>query len=192
MTYRTISYDDGERYQRRRPYGSVTLHGPGGPYGISSWHAWALVDTGADYMCLPSQAAHAVGVSLTSAASGPVLTAGGVITVQHFAVDVEIQGVRTNVPVNFAVNAKPLIGRQAIFAVLPAIGFTTSEWLLEWPKPPTPPPQPDLRSTWRLPPRPTAPPPVGFHWEPNVPKHLFLREPAWVAVPDAQPSAPGE
>ena len=55
-----------------------------------------------------------------------------IITVLQEDVDVEIEGVTVNIPVNFAQNAKPLIGRQAIFKVLESTGFTTTEWLLRW------------------------------------------------------------
>jgi predicted aspartyl protease len=106
------------------------LHGPGGTHG-TTWSAVALVDTGADYMHLPKQAAHAIGVSLAGATVVKIATAGGTITMERVTVDVEIEGIRRRVPVNFAPNAMPLIGRQAMFAFLTSTGFTTTEWLLE-------------------------------------------------------------
>ena len=131
MVYQTIHFDDGRAYVGNRPVGDGHLLGPGGPHG-SRIAFVALVDTGADFMHLPTQSAAAVGVSLANARQITISTAGGIITVLQEDVDVEIEGVTVNIPVNFAHNAKPLIGRQAIFKVLESTGFTTTEWLLRW------------------------------------------------------------
>ena len=64
-----------------------------------------------------------------------VVTASGPIMMQQLKVNVDIQGANVIIPVNFSNGATPLIGRQAIFAVLQAIGFTTTEWLLQWYRP---------------------------------------------------------
>lgn len=131
MVYKTIDFDTGRAYVANRPMGDVLLLGPGGTHG-TSFPFVALVDTGADYMHLPAQSAVAVGISLANARQVSVSTAGGIVTVYQEDVDVEIEGVRVNIPVNFAPGGKPLIGRQAIFKVLESTGFTTSEWLLRW------------------------------------------------------------
>ncbi len=131
MTYSTVDFDAGEQYVLNRPKGAVVLHGPGGPHG-TQWKTLALVDTGADYLHLPEEAAQKVGIFLYQAPVFRISTAGGVIRMVRRNVDVEIQGVKVNVPVNFARGAVPLIGRQAIFRVLEAAGFTTREWLLKW------------------------------------------------------------
>lgn len=135
MTYLSINFNKGERYIGNRPFGTVILKGPGGSHG-KSLQAIALVDTGADFMHLPDEAATYVGISLANSRVFKVSTAGGIIKVRQQNVNVEIQGVSVNIPVNFSKNAKPLIGRQAIFAILDTAGFSTTEWLLDWPHPP--------------------------------------------------------
>lgn len=134
MSYITVDFDDGVPYASRRPMGTVVLNGPGGIHG-HRWQAIALVDTGADFLHLPEEAATAVGISLVNVQQVNLLTAGGKVHMKQLKVDVEIQGILVNIPVNFAKNALPLIGRQAIFAILNTTGFSTSEWLLDWHKP---------------------------------------------------------
>jgi predicted aspartyl protease len=131
VIYATVDFDDGLPYIGNRPVGDVVLHGPAGA-GRPPWSVQALVDTGADYLHLPLQALQAVGISTSGASRFRILTAGGTIVVQQTTVDVEIQGVRVNVPCNFASGMKPLIGRQAIFQVLDTAGFSATEWLLDW------------------------------------------------------------
>jgi predicted aspartyl protease len=129
MTYATVDFDDGIPYVGRRPKGSVAIHGPGGPYGTSRTFL-ALVDTGADYMHLPLEAIQGVGLARPRRRVR-MMTAGGRITMWRGEFDVDIQGVPVRVPVNVAPNARPLIGRQAIYAVLDNAGFSTTEWLLD-------------------------------------------------------------
>jgi hypothetical protein len=131
MTYLTIDFDDSEKYVGNRPKGVVILKGPGGRHG-TTWTFLALVDTGADFMHLPDKAATAVGISLANAPVVKLSTAGGIIHAKRRNVDVEIQGVLVNVPVNFHKDSMPLIGRQAIFRILDTSGFSPSEWLLDW------------------------------------------------------------
>jgi predicted aspartyl protease len=131
VAYVTVDFDDGEPYNGNRPVGKVVLHGPGGPHG-TTWTAYpVLVDTGADYMHLPDAAAAAVGLSLAGATAHNVSTAGGIVTVRRLTVQVEVHGILRKVPVNFAPNGKPLIGRQAMFAAIKSAGFSTTEWLRE-------------------------------------------------------------
>lgn len=141
MSYATVDFDAGRPYIGRRPRGDVILHGPGGSHG-TTWSVSALVDTGADFMHLPSSAAIGVGISLAGAGTIRVTTGGGVVSFQQATVDVEIEGVLVTVPVNFGPNAPALIGRQTMFAVLDKTGFTTTEWLLKWK--PVPPPSTPL------------------------------------------------
>ncbi len=128
MSYRVIDFDDYEPYYLDRPVSDVTLLGPGGPHH-QSWAVRALVDTGADYMHLPTEAAVGVGISLHDAISIELGSAGGKIEVRQKVVTVEILGVPVQIPVNFAPNAMALIGRQALFEVLQTAGFGTQEWL---------------------------------------------------------------
>src|SRR5215218_1229962 len=110
--------------------GTVVLLGPGGKHG-PSWTVKALVDTGADYLSLPEQAARAVGISLANTPQYKTLTARGPGCVRRKMVDAIIQGKKVAVPANFGRNSVPLIGRQAIFQVLRTAGFSTTEWLLD-------------------------------------------------------------
>ena len=132
IIYVSIDFDAGRPYVGNRPKGTVVLTGPGGPLG-TRWATIALVDTGADYLQLPQSAANAVGLSLAGASSVSVTGIGTLPVPMHkMTVSVEIEGYVINVPALFAPNAKPLIGRQAIFAFLNTSGFTTTEWLLDW------------------------------------------------------------
>lgn len=131
MTYATVNFDAGEVYVSNRPLGNVVLRGPGGQHG-NTIKFLALVDTGADFMHLPSSAAAGVGISLSGASKIRVCTGGGTVTFLQLTVEVEIESVTVRVPVNFGTNSPALIGRQGIFAVLDKTGFTTTEWLLKW------------------------------------------------------------
>ncbi|HEY8768182.1 MAG TPA: retropepsin-like aspartic protease [Dehalococcoidia bacterium] len=133
MAYRTLDFDDGTVYDvENRPVETVTLLGPGGYYGTKEVHLDAIVDTGADHMHLPTEAAEEVGIDLSGAVAVILDTAGGSVTMDQLEVGVDIHGRRVTVPVNFAPGAEALLGRQAIFEALGAAGFTTSEWLLQY------------------------------------------------------------
>lgn len=132
VIYATVDFDDGRAYTGNRPMGTVVLIGPGGPNG-TRWSNLALVDTGADYLMLPDSAASAVGVSLAGAQIVRITGIGtSPVSVRQLNVNVEIEGYPVSVPALFAPGAKPLIGRQALFAALTTLGFSTTEWLLEW------------------------------------------------------------
>jgi predicted aspartyl protease len=93
-----------------------------------------LVDTGADYLQLPSSAATSVGLGhlLASAVATNVKVAGGGYVIMYLAhgVNVTIEGIPVTVSVLFdSSNSGPvLLGRQALLAAVEA-GFNTTEWL---------------------------------------------------------------
>ena len=132
MTYQTIDFDDHEIYVGNRPRTAITLRGPGGWYGATWQAAAALVDTGADFMLLPEQAATGVGITPAGAQTVRVATAGGVVTVWRKLVSVTVLNITVDVPISFCANARPLLGRQAIFQLMQTAGFGTTEQLQEW------------------------------------------------------------
>jgi predicted aspartyl protease len=133
-----VAFDDSEPYVGNRPYTTVLLRGPGGTTAAGGRYGTAvkfvaLVDTGADYMQLPTEAAINVGLgpALATATRSTINTAGGVVTRQRLLVDLEVRGIRVNVPTDFGPGAYPLLGRQALFAAIGKAGFTTSDWLIK-------------------------------------------------------------
>ncbi|GEM_PF-4982653 len=142
MASRQVSYDDDQAYILNRPIlDQLTLHGPGGPRGTTTFTVLnsVLVDTGADYTQLDIAAAAYVG--LDPVASGRrvrVATAGGVVPLHELDVDLEFLGRRVQATVHFGAGAVPLLGRQGLFRAVSAAGFETSEWLQQWYAPAAP------------------------------------------------------
>jgi predicted aspartyl protease len=121
----TVAYTGNYPYVGNRPYADVVLHGPSGAAPTYK----CLVDTGADYLQLPSAAA-----SLAGLAGGSPLTVSGstgstTMTLMK-GVTVEIEGKRVAVDVLFdpSGSSRALLGRQALLAAYDA-GFNVSEWL---------------------------------------------------------------
>jgi predicted aspartyl protease len=131
MAGRQVDYDDDERYVANRPRAAMVLHGPGGSHGTTAAFS-ALVDTGADYCQLPEEAARRIGLLPQQGTRVGLLTAGGRVSRWRLPVDVDIEGERVRVPVDFDRGAKPLLGRTGIFAALDGIGFTRVDWLAKW------------------------------------------------------------
>jgi len=150
----TVTFDEKEAYNVvGNPKGTVRLKDKSGRYG--DWLSWALVDTGANRLHLPDAAAESVGLTLAGARPVPVMTASGAEIVMHqLDVDVEIQGARITTACNFAPNAKPLIGRGALFKAMKTAGFNSSDWLIEWHQ------KPGGQPSGRQSPTPTAPSPT--------------------------------
>jgi predicted aspartyl protease len=124
----TITYSNHKAYVANRPYADVVLiHGATrGPTHV------CLVDTGADFLELPTGAATAVGLSLASGTRVPVSTAAGthVTMTKLTGVSVEVEGTRVTVDVLFNPHGRQLLlGRQALFAAFSDVGFQTTRWL---------------------------------------------------------------
>lgn len=126
----TINFPNSSKYSGNRPYADVVLQSGS---GNNPTHK-CLVDTGADYLQLPSSAATSVGLGhlLASAVATNVKIAGGGSVVMQLAhsVSVIIEGYPVTVSVLFdPSNSGPvLLGRQALLAAVEA-GFNTKEWL---------------------------------------------------------------
>lgn len=130
-----VDYDERIANYDGLPMANVRWH----PHGARRhWTAVALVDTGAEYLHLPVEAAQWVGVDLSDSPSVALLTVGGLTRMLHATADVEIEGVRVTVACNFARNATPLVGRRAMFAVLDSLGFSPTSWLARWKDPRSP------------------------------------------------------
>jgi hypothetical protein len=134
---RTVQFDRVVAAYRGRPWAVVVLHGPGGSHG-TRWKVAALMDTGADDLHLPEEAARRVGLAPQTGQSVRLASAGGQITRHRLQVDVDVQGTRVKLDALFAPGAMPLVGRRAMFSVMEAAGFTSGEWLVKWPPPPPP------------------------------------------------------
>jgi predicted aspartyl protease len=125
MAYATVDFDAGVPYVGRRPMGMIMIAGP-----LRSRTLLALVDTGADYTHLPLELLDDVGLPLP-AQRVRMMTAGGIIYMARGLFDVRVEGIPVRVPINVAPRARPLIGRQTLFALLDTSGFTPFEWLLD-------------------------------------------------------------
>jgi len=113
-------------YIGNRPYAEVEVFGPAGSTGIFD----ALVDTGADYLTLPSSVAGQVGITVTGS-SITMKTASGTMTgtlVSGVSVKVEGQSVTVEVLFDPSNTTPPLLGRSCLLAAVEA-GFNTTEWL---------------------------------------------------------------
>jgi len=131
MAYKTVDYDDGAVYNSRLAKEIVTLHGPGGPLGNRA-SMLAVLDTGANFMHLPTQAAQGIGIVLAGPPNVTVATANGQIQMWQINVQVEFRGKRQNIPTNFANNSPPLMGMEALTVFMNALGFDQTEWLIKW------------------------------------------------------------
>jgi hypothetical protein len=87
-----VPYDGAHGYVTNRPYADIFCHGVSGRIA-KPFHLSALIDTGADYLELPTTVATSVGVNLYHYPTHKVITAGGgsasVVVVNNFSVDVE-------------------------------------------------------------------------------------------------------
>ena len=122
----TVTYTNSQLYNGNRPYADVELIGPTGRSTYKS-----LVDTGADYLQLPSSAASAVGLSLSGGKTITVQGAAGGTTMTLLSgLSITIEGISITADVLFHSSgaSKPLLGRQALLAAVEA-GFNTKEWL---------------------------------------------------------------
>lgn len=121
-----VAYSDYLPYFNNRPYASVQL--VNGPRTSSVFTC--LVDTGADYLLLPSSAAASVRLALPRRTVS-IGTVGGSISVHQVSgCTVEIEGVSVPVTVLFdpSGNLPLVLGREAIMACCEC-GFNTQEWL---------------------------------------------------------------
>jgi predicted aspartyl protease len=132
MTYKTIDYDNGTSYAGGLARETVTLHGPGGLSGHNIASILAVVDTGANFMHLPTQAAQGVGIVIVGTPNVTVSTANGQIQMWQIRVDVEIRRITRSILVNFANNSPALIGIESLKAFMDALGFDHTEWLIKW------------------------------------------------------------
>jgi len=131
---RQIDYDDQRPYKGNGPVVDLILHGPGGPYGVTTAPvAVALVDTGADYAQLDLSLALYVGLDpVSNGKSVIVATAGGLVRLHELLVDLEFLGQTLPVTVHFGSRARPLLGFQGLFQAVQAAGFERTEWLQRW------------------------------------------------------------
>lgn len=130
------TYGNNKAYAgtRKQPLADMILKGPTSSFTV----AGALVDTGADLVQIPHVAGVAAGFlnplggPLPSGASViGVTTAGGgvnMIRLPSVAMDIEGQSVIVDVLFHPSGTSRPLIGRNAIWA-LKDVGFDTADWL---------------------------------------------------------------
>jgi predicted aspartyl protease len=126
-----VTYPNSRPYSGNRPYADVVLRNG----SVKSPTHKCLVDTGADYLQLPSGAATAIGLGavLNTAVPTPVRTASGsgsATMVLAKGLTVEVEGYLVTVDILFnPLNIGPaVLGRQALLAAVEA-GFNASEWL---------------------------------------------------------------
>jgi hypothetical protein len=96
-----INFPNSSLYLGNRPYGDVVLIN-----GIFRSSAYVcLVDTGADYLQLPTRAATAIGLGhlLINSSNRSVTTSGGIVTMDFVTgVNVEVEGYLVTVDILFS------------------------------------------------------------------------------------------
>ncbi|MBV9328332.1 MAG: hypothetical protein JO352_31840 [Chloroflexi bacterium] len=134
MVYVTVGFDLGVPAsptgvgRALEPRATIILHS-----GTAlAWQSMAVVDTGATFCQLPTQAANLIGLSLAPAVNCTVMTAGGTVVLQQMLVDLTIHGRRVQVLANFGPGSPALIGRDAMFAAMQTAGFRARDWLINW------------------------------------------------------------
>jgi predicted aspartyl protease len=123
-----VPYDADHRYVRNRPYADIYCYSPTNP-NLPPEHLAVLIDTGADYLELPTGVATRLHINLAAHQSIPVLTAGGyvpVTLVPNF--EVEIEKKRVRVMAHFLAISTGLLGLDAILTAVD-FGFDTTRWL---------------------------------------------------------------
>jgi predicted aspartyl protease len=124
-----VSYDGAHGYVTNRPYADIFCHGVSGRTS-SPFHLAALIDTGADYLELPTAVATSVGVNLGLYPTHTVVTAGAgtasVVVVSNFSVDIE--GKLVAVTAHFLSGSTALLGLRAILSAVD-FGLEVSRWL---------------------------------------------------------------
>lgn len=111
-----------------RPYAELIF-----PAAPRSRRLWALVDSGADYLQLPSQFAQRIGVNVSTHGKAVSMAVAGGGTVQFIrvpSVPVQIEGKLVRVDCLFSPNqaATPLLGRTAFLAAID-VGIDVNGWL---------------------------------------------------------------
>jgi len=122
----SVTYPNQVAYIGNRPYAEVEVFGPSGGTGVIN----ALVDTGADYLTLPSSVAAQVVIAVVGQ-SMRVQTASGTMAgtlVPGVSVSIEGQSVKVDVLFDPSNATPPLLGRSCLLAAMEA-GFNTTEWL---------------------------------------------------------------
>ncbi len=123
---RTMAFTNTKGYRHRRAYVTVELRGPDSP----SWiNVDVLVDTGADCLVLPDEAAFAVGLDPSGGAPEPVTGVTGTTTMRRLTgcnVTVEATYPIT-VDVLFGSGAMPVLGMDALLAAMET-GFQAAHW----------------------------------------------------------------
>jgi predicted aspartyl protease len=122
-----IHFNKNAAYVGNRPYADVILNPatPGQPT-----HK-CLVDTGADYLQIPLNAASSAGLAIGSATAYTVMTSAGTATMYLVrGVPVDIEGIPVTVDILCdPSNSAPYIaGRQVLWAAFD-FGFNIKDWL---------------------------------------------------------------
>jgi len=125
----TVTYTNSKAYvgKTRQPMADIALLGPARRFPVLG----VLVDTGADLLQVPANAAASAGFPLGAGTKIPIGTAGGKATMILLSgVVVEIEGIRVTTDLLCHPNpgSRPLLGRAAL-AALVAYGFDAVNWV---------------------------------------------------------------
>lgn len=110
-----------------RPYTTIVAHGSRG----SSVPVWGLLDTGADYLVLPEDIAHRIGINPSQLPPRPIIVADGYRASMRFGqVDISFPklGKSAKVEVFWGPPKMVLIGRTAILGAM-GFGIDQKGWL---------------------------------------------------------------
>lgn len=126
----SISFSNSKLYVGKysRPLADIVIIGSSGRLTITA----CLVDTGADYLQIPSSAASRVGLLPSSrSTSVRIRTAGGVRSMTKLSgVSIEIEGISLTADIlcHPSGTSRALVGRSALKA-LNNVAFSKIEWL---------------------------------------------------------------
>ena len=131
MALPPVQYDSRIPWRSRktnyawRPYAEITVHGKNGI--VDRW--FALIDTGADDLVLPSGIARRFGIDLSVLKQVSVQTAAGYAVIyKQTTIEIELEGRKRSVDVLFGPTRTPLIGRNALLKLI-KFGIDLNGWL---------------------------------------------------------------
>lgn len=141
MSYKSVHFDDGRPNvlgtgdPQPAPRIRVDVKPPAGS-SLPPLRFMGLLDTGASHLFLPTAAATRLGIPLTGSSVTPVQiwTANGIVTMHQRSIDVAIHGNAINgLDAIFFPNQRVLVGRNALFKFLEAVGFESGQWMIKYP-----------------------------------------------------------
>jgi gag-polyprotein putative aspartyl protease len=126
-----ITFDATQAYVHGRPVMPCKLHAGALPAQLTATRFTAFVDTGADFLTLPTQLARLLGVDLRGARQVNLLGATGRVRGVRTTVSVTFEHIplTKDVTADFVPQAVPLVGLDTLWQIHDATGFDRGDWL---------------------------------------------------------------